>query len=68
MFGIPTNKIDCLFSSASSADWYKGRLTDEELAALENPPTSPKPKVTVSSRRKPSRPSKHQPQYAELEA
>lgn len=38
-----------------SADWYKGRLTDEELAALENPPT-PKPKPTGASRRKPSRP------------
>lgn len=38
----------------SSADWYKGILTDKQLDDLENPPTTTqKPKVKkVSSRRK----------------
>ncbi|XP_056643143.1 protein obstructor-E-like [Diorhabda sublineata] len=33
------------------ADWYKGRLTDEQLMELENPPT-PRPKATKVSKRK----------------
>ncbi|KAK9871175.1 hypothetical protein WA026_011456 [Henosepilachna vigintioctopunctata] len=44
------------------ADWYKGRLTDKELDELENPPT-PKPKphnVKFTSRRKPSKPPRHE--------
>lgn len=42
------NNICILFSSA---DWYKGQLTDEELAALENPPTR-KPRPATPIRRK----------------
>lgn len=40
-----------------SADWYKDRLTDAELDALENPPTPPpsKAKVKGPSRRKPAK-------------
>lgn len=44
-----------------SVDFYKGRLTDKELADLENPPTTPKTikeKGVVASRRRPSRPPK----------
>ena len=44
-----------------SADFYKGRLTDKELADLENPPTTPKTikeKGKVASKRRPSRPPK----------
>ncbi|XP_052869087.1 protein obstructor-E [Anopheles cruzii] len=40
------------------ADWYKDRLTDEQLEALENPPTpKPKPQSNASkpSRRRPSK-------------
>jgi len=37
-------------------DWYKGQLTDEQLDALENPPTpKPKPVSSGTSRRKPQR-------------
>lgn len=37
-------------------DWYKGQLTDDQLYALENPPTPrPKPSSGTVSRRKPSR-------------
>ncbi|XP_055641226.1 protein obstructor-E [Toxorhynchites rutilus septentrionalis] len=38
-------------------DWYKDRLTDAELDALENPPTTkaPAPKATKVSRRRPSK-------------
>lgn len=44
----------------SSADWYKGQLTDAELDALEHPPTvKPKPAGGGQpSRRKPQRPPK----------
>lgn len=39
-----------------SADWYKGRLTEDQLKELENP-TTPKPKATkVSKRRNRPRP------------
>lgn len=38
------------------ADWYKGRLTEDQLKELENP-TTPKPKATkVSKRRNRPRP------------
>lgn len=41
-----------------SATWYKGQLTDEELEALENPPTTRKPDSGAPQRRKkPHRPS-----------
>nr|AYA49996.1 cuticular protein analogous to peritrophins 3-B [Leptinotarsa decemlineata] len=33
------------------ADWYKGKLTDEQLYELENPPT-PRPNATKVSKRK----------------
>lgn len=47
------NNIKQTFFYFSSADWYKGRLTDKQLDDLENPPTTPKPKVKkVVSRRK----------------
>lgn len=37
-----------------SADWYKGQLTDEELAALENPPTRrPRPTTEIRRKKKP---------------
>ncbi|XP_025831507.1 protein obstructor-E [Agrilus planipennis] len=39
------------------ADWYKGRLTDEELDKLENPPTPRTADGTPIRRRKPQRPS-----------
>lgn len=39
-----------------SADWYKGRLTEQQLAELENPPT-PRPKATKGAGRR-----KHRPQ------
>lgn len=46
-----SNNID--FFYFSSADWYKGQLTDKQLDDLENPPTTQKPKVKkVVSRRK----------------
>ncbi|RZC38876.1 cuticular protein analogous to peritrophins 3-B [Asbolus verrucosus] len=48
-------KCDWVRHVPECADWYKGRLTDEQLAELENPPT-PKPRPTKVSRRKPSRP------------
>jgi len=44
----------------SSADWYRGVLTDEELYNLENPKpkeTSKEKEAAAASRRKPSRPS-----------
>lgn len=44
-------------------DWYKDRLSDDELYELENPTPKPtKTKPSVPSRRKPSRPPrKNQP-------
>jgi len=43
----------------SSADWYRGVLTDEELYNLENPKPkeTTKEKEAAAARRKPSRPS-----------
>jgi len=42
----------------SSADWYRGVLTDEELYNLENPKPkeTTKEKEAAAARRKPSRP------------
>jgi len=44
----------------SSADWYKGVLTDEELYNLENPKpkeTTKEKEAAAANRRKPSRPT-----------
>lgn len=50
-FICKSDNID--FFYLSSADWYKGQLTDKQLDDLENPPTTQKPKVKkVVSRRK----------------
>ncbi|XP_050304166.1 protein obstructor-E [Anthonomus grandis grandis] len=57
-------KCDWARNVPECADWYKGRLTEQQLKDLENPPT-PKPKATkVSKRRQRPRP---QPAEEELE-
>ncbi|KAB0800397.1 hypothetical protein PPYR_06137 [Photinus pyralis] len=54
-FDERTSKCDWARKIPECADWYKDRLTDEQLDALENPPT-PRPRPTGPiNRRKPAR-------------
>ncbi|KAF5299351.1 hypothetical protein FQA39_LY02524 [Lamprigera yunnana] len=56
-FDDKTKKCDWARKIPECADWYKDQLTEEQLYALEHPPT-PKPKpVSPINRRKPSRKS-----------
>lgn len=58
---IETSLIIVLLYAPISVDFYKDRLTDEQLRDLEFPPTTPKTvkaKGTNAPRRRPSRPQK----------
>ncbi|XP_030748994.1 protein obstructor-E [Sitophilus oryzae] len=56
VFDDVVKRCDWARNVPECADWYKGRLTDQQLKDLENPPT-PKPKATkVSKRRNRPRP------------
>ncbi|CAH0559067.1 unnamed protein product [Brassicogethes aeneus] len=51
VFDDESKKCEWARQVPECADWYKGRLTDEELMKLEFPPT-PRPKGTKVSKRK----------------
>lgn len=56
MFDDVSKKCEWARNVPECADWYKGRLTEDQLKELENP-TTPKPKATkVSKRRNRPRP------------
>ncbi|KAH1012280.1 hypothetical protein HUJ05_011463 [Dendroctonus ponderosae] len=56
VFDDVSKKCEWARNVPECADWYKGRLTDQQLKDLENPP-APKPKATkVSKRRNRPRP------------
>lgn len=54
-FDDRTKKCDWARKIPECADWYKGQLTDEQLYALENPPTAKPKSKTPINRRKPVR-------------
>ncbi|KAJ8941131.1 hypothetical protein NQ318_004250 [Aromia moschata] len=51
VFDDESKKCDWARNVPECAEWYKGRLTEQQLADLENPPT-PRPKANKVSRRK----------------
>ncbi|KAF7990004.1 hypothetical protein HCN44_008678 [Aphidius gifuensis] len=57
VFDETTGRCDWARKIPECKDWYKDRLTDAELDALENPPQKVKTTSGGSSRRKSSRPS-----------
>lgn len=58
VFNDETKKCDWVRMVPECKDFYKGRLTDEELEKLENPP-KPAKATGSSSRRKGARPVEH---------
>ncbi|XP_060526256.1 protein obstructor-E-like [Cylas formicarius] len=56
VFDDEVKKCDWAKNVPECADWYKGRLTEQQLKELENPPT-PKPKATKVSKRRPRPPA-----------
>ncbi|XP_028138793.1 protein obstructor-E-like [Diabrotica virgifera virgifera] len=55
VFDDVTKRCDWARNVPECADWYQGRLTEQQLKDLENPPTA-RPKATKGSKRKGQRP------------